>query len=68
MSDLDLVSTDDLIDELGKRFDNAAFVGQVQRTDDGGNVYFRFYGDPFCLVGLFHAAAHDLTHTECKGE
>ena len=54
MTDLELIDTGDLLEEILKRIDAGAFVGV--RADEFGEAkhrfYFRYRGDPMTVAGL----------------
>jgi hypothetical protein len=50
--DLELVETNDLVEELFKRFDHVIFAGMKGHTIDKQKVAARSYGNPFACSGL----------------
>lgn len=56
MSDLSLVSTDELKAELEKRFDIGVVLMNRSRTAGLAEVDFRYWGDTFSVVGILRAA------------
>jgi len=52
MSDLNFVSTDDMIEELKKRFDTLVIVGEKVLTDGEGEMLYAVSGDPLKCLGL----------------
>ena len=54
MTDLSLVSVEDLFTELAKRFDGSIFYGiQKNPKNNGDSVYYDHYvGDQATLIGL----------------
>lgn len=57
---VELAQTDELMDELMKRFDNAVFHGTKRRpidaADKGCNVFcIRTMGDPHTCIGLSYS-------------
>jgi len=50
--DLELVDTDDMIDELHKRFDHSVFVGMKDTSDTAAVTKRRWKGEAHTLAGL----------------
>lgn len=78
-ADLSLTDTDDLLDEVCKRFDSSAFIGLKEGVSDSENlVESRFDGDLHRVAGLcldlsnqaiatFHAGA-SIEEEDNEGE
>ncbi|MHC4300525.1 MAG: hypothetical protein ACYS7Y_24885 [Planctomycetota bacterium] len=49
---LEFTTTDELLDELGKRFDHAMFVGMTDTTDKVVTTTRRWRGNHHTVVGL----------------
>lgn len=52
MSDLSIVDTDDLLEELLIRFDQALFAGRKFVSDAHDAAHIQFRGDPLACCGL----------------
>lgn len=51
MTDLSLIPFDDLMEEIGKRFDHAIFVGIVDKEENIINMKRKFFGSRLiCLA------------------
>ena len=51
---IEFVSTDELMAELCKRFDNAIFAGRLDETATTSGMRIAMHGDPLVCVGLGH--------------
>ena len=68
-TDLNLVQTHELVDELVKRMDHAVFVG-FQAQVHGQTEHTRwlsFQGSPYFCLGLLQDAAHEILSNLQKG-
>lgn len=54
MNDLELVSTDDLLDEIMKRFDHVVFIGRKDGAEEPNVYHRRWAGDYHTCIGLSH--------------
>ena len=50
--DLSLVSLDDILEELKKRFDSCIFAGVRNTREDRVNMERQYFGDRFVCVAL----------------
>lgn len=69
-ADLSHVQTDELIEELLKRYDHAAFTGMKVMTHIASEYKQRFVGNCHLLVGLLQdlsITVLDLHRAECMG-
>ena len=49
---LELIPTDDLLDEVFHRFDNVGFTGAKRNSTSSFDYEVRWYGDSHTVVGL----------------
>jgi hypothetical protein len=62
MTDLSLVQTKELLDELASRFDNMVFGGVIQRTDQEREHSQCWRGSEWLTcVGIAHSIVHAIT-------
>jgi len=64
---LELVATDDLLDELLHRFDHAVFGGLQAKHADEQLITRRWFGSHFTCVGLAQSVAW-VAMVECEEE
>ncbi len=64
MEELQLIATDELVDELFSRYDTAIFLAHKKRTDIQGNMAYNTKGNKFTLLGLseyLNGLVHKMT-------
>lgn len=60
--DLSLISTDDLVEELVRRFDAVVVVASQERTEGERLEYFRNHGDLHLCIGLAQTHVTRMAH------
>ena len=56
MKDIEYHSTDDLVKELIKRFDDFAFIASTKRTKKEDDLFICFGGCYYSVIGLLEVA------------
>lgn len=57
MMELELVSTDDLLDEIATRFDSGVFIARTMRDETRDDVRYDQWGDYTACMGLCQVAS-----------
>ena len=65
--DLTFVDTEDIVEELIKRYDALVIVGAKFINVNGSyNILKRYGGHPFVMLALLDIVKHEVAHDEAK--
>jgi hypothetical protein len=62
MMDIELVTTDEIFEELCRRFNHCIFCGLNERSDDEVMIVRKISGNSHTCAGLAYEAAHFAIH------